>query len=48
MNLVTLAKFKMMIRAAENVDEKTLLIYSGFKTIKLSFSPCSYLYPERV
>lgn len=46
-NVVTSAKFKM-IRAAENVEEKTLLIYSGFKAIKLSFSPCSYLYPERV
>lgn len=45
--MVTSVKFKM-IRGAENVEEKPLLIYSGFKTIKLSFSLCSYLYPERV
>lgn len=32
----------MMAHAAENV-ENILLIYSGFKTIKLQISPCSYL-----
>lgn len=45
--MVTSVKFKM-IRGAENVEEKILLIYSSFKTVQLSFSLCSYLYPERV
>lgn len=36
MTVVTSAKFKM-IRGAENVEEKTLLIYSGFKTINSRF-----------
>ena len=35
--MVTSVKFTMT-RGAENVEEKTPLIYSGFKTIKLSFS----------
>lgn len=42
MNVVTLLKL-IMVRAAENVEAITLLIYSGFKTIKLQISPCSYL-----
>ena len=48
MNVVTLLKLMIMVRAGENVEANTLLIYSGFKTIKLQISPCSYLYPELV
>lgn len=43
MNVVTSLNLKIMVHAAENVEENTLLIYSGFKAIKLQISPCSYL-----
>lgn len=43
MNVVTSLKLVIMVQAAENVEDNTLLIYSGFKTIKRQISPCSYL-----